>query len=101
MEDLALSLRVKKRAKLFNARTAKIFHDTQPGFQKDNKMVMSEMELVNRYYVMRYVADFRGWKPYAKLFLQQLYYATITKNIFNTAFLKGKWKAIKIIRKFK
>src|SRR2546421_430614 len=34
MEDLALSLRVRKNWKLANARTAKIFHDSQSGVHK-------------------------------------------------------------------
>ena len=100
MEDVALSIRVGKLAKLYNVRTARIFHDTQPGTEKNNIAIMAEMELVNRYYVMKNVAALTGWKPYVKLFFQQLFYALSTRLIFRFAFIKGKIKGIKKIMKF-
>jgi glycosyltransferase involved in cell wall biosynthesis len=100
MEDVALSIRVGKVAKLYNVRAARIFHDTQPGSEKNNIAIMAEMELVNRYYVMKNVAGITGWKPYFKLLFQQLFYAFTTQLIFRFAFIKGKMKGIKKIMKF-
>ena len=55
MEDLALSLTVGKRWQLANARTARVFHDSQPGTHKSDPAVLAEMHLLNRYYVMKQV----------------------------------------------
>jgi glycosyltransferase involved in cell wall biosynthesis len=52
MEDVSLSLTVGKRWKLANARTARIYHDSQPGTHKSDPAVIGEMQLTNRYYVM-------------------------------------------------
>jgi GT2 family glycosyltransferase len=99
MEDLALSLRVAKKGRLYNVRTARIFHDTQPGFQKNNVQIMAEMDLVNRYYIMRNIMMLKGVTPYLKLILHQLYFAVITKSIFKISFLKGKYNGVKKILK--
>lgn len=99
MEDLVLSLRVAQRSRLYNVRTARIFHDTQPGVQKNNVQVMSEMDLVNRHYVMRKVLKQKGLVPYVKLIIHQLYFAVATRNIFKLAFLKGKFNGTKKILK--
>lgn len=69
MEDLAMSLRVRKRWKLANARTAKIFHDSQSGVHKSNVALMSKMELLNRHYLMARVLDRRRFPDYLKLAL--------------------------------
>jgi len=55
MEDLALSLIVGKKWKLANARTARIFHDSQPGTHKSDPAALAEMHLLNRHYVMKHV----------------------------------------------
>jgi glycosyltransferase involved in cell wall biosynthesis len=60
MEDLTLSLRVGKKWRLANARTARIFHDSQPGAHKSNARVLAAMELANRYYVTTEVLGRRG-----------------------------------------
>ncbi|MCS3801725.1 glycosyltransferase family A protein [Niastella sp. OAS944] len=99
MEDLVLSLRVAQTSRLYNVRTARIFHDTQPGVQKNNVQVMSEMDLVNRYYVMRKVMKQKGLMPYLKLIIHQLYFAVATRNIYKPAFLKGKFNGTKQILK--
>jgi GT2 family glycosyltransferase len=52
MEDLALSLHVARNWRLANARTARIFHDSEHSGAKRNVFAMSRMELVNRHYVM-------------------------------------------------
>lgn len=51
MEDLALSLRVGRTWKLANARTARIYHDSQNAPYKTAR-VSARMELVNRHYIM-------------------------------------------------
>jgi glycosyltransferase involved in cell wall biosynthesis len=101
MEDLALSLRVAKKACLYNARTARIFHDTQPGFQKNNVKIMAEMDLVNRHYIMRNILHQKGLMPHLKLFLQQLYFGIASRNIVRLPFLKGKYTGFKRIMKKK
>jgi glycosyltransferase involved in cell wall biosynthesis len=67
MEDLALSLTVRKRWRLVNARTARIFHDSQPGSHKCDPRVLAEMELINRHYVMTRVLGKRRITDYVNL----------------------------------
>ena len=69
MEDLTLSATVGKNWTLLNARTARIFHDSQPGSHKSDPVALAEMELVNRYYVMTQVLDRRGLRMLMKLAL--------------------------------
>jgi hypothetical protein len=47
---VALSLTAGKRWKLANARTARIYHDSQPGTHNSDPRVLAEMQLVNCYY---------------------------------------------------
>lgn len=79
LEDVALSLTVGKKWKLFNARTARIYHDSQPGTHKNSVYQLSKMELINRYYVMRHVLNRAGFVNYCKLFLFEAF------GIFSTA----------------
>ena len=53
-EDVTLSLnvRLKNGWKIANARTARIYHDSQPGDHKSSAFVVSRMEVLNRHYVM-------------------------------------------------
>ena len=67
MEDLALSLVVNKRWKLANVRTARIFHDSQPGAHKSDPAALAEMELVNRHYIMTRILGRRGVMDYVRL----------------------------------
>jgi glycosyltransferase involved in cell wall biosynthesis len=69
MEDLALSLHVGRKYKLFNARYARIFHDSQPGDHKSGKKAFSRMELVNRHFIMTRIMGKKGFINHAKLFL--------------------------------
>jgi glycosyltransferase involved in cell wall biosynthesis len=69
MEDLSLSLTVGKRWKLANARTARIFHDSQPGSHKSDPAVLAEMQLVNRHYVMNRILGRNRPSDYFKLIL--------------------------------
>jgi glycosyltransferase involved in cell wall biosynthesis len=68
-EDIALSLRVAKRARLVNVPAARIFHDSQPGSHKDDEVARSRMEIVNRHYIMTAVMQKRGWGDDARLML--------------------------------
>jgi glycosyltransferase involved in cell wall biosynthesis len=67
MEDLTLSLTVGKHWKLANARTARIYHDSQPGSHKSDPALLSEMHLLNRHYVMKYVLGRNRFQDYWKL----------------------------------
>jgi len=73
LEDVTLSLTVGKRWHLANARTARIYHDSQPGEHKNNVAVLAKMELVNRHYVMTQVLQRQRWQDYGKLALLQLF----------------------------
>lgn len=67
MEDLTLSLRVGRAWKLANVRTARIFHDSQPGVYKSDVSTMAAMELVNRHYVMTEVLGRTRFADYCRL----------------------------------
>ena len=73
MEDVALSIRVAKKHILLNARTALIFHDSQPGDHKDRLINLSQMELVNRHYVMTTILGKNKMMDYVKLFIFELF----------------------------
>jgi glycosyltransferase involved in cell wall biosynthesis len=73
MEDLTLSLTVGKNWKLANARTARIYHDSQPGSHKSDPGVLAKMSLVNRHYVMTQVLERQQWQDYWKLTVLQLF----------------------------
>jgi len=60
MEDAALSLVVARKWKLVNARTARIFHDTQPGKHKDDAAQVAQMAVVNRDFVARQILGKKG-----------------------------------------
>jgi glycosyltransferase involved in cell wall biosynthesis len=67
MEDVSLSLTVGKNWKLANARTARIYHDSQPGAHKSDPGVIGEMQLANRYYVMTRVLGRTRVRDHLKL----------------------------------
>ncbi|MCX7593416.1 MAG: glycosyltransferase [Fischerella sp.] len=73
MEDVTLSLLVRKQWKLANARTARIFHDSQPGDHKSNAAVLAKMDLVNRHYVMTKILERKQLEDYLKLAVLQLF----------------------------
>jgi hypothetical protein len=70
---VALSVRVARDWKLANVRTARIFHDSQPGDHKSSPVALAQMELVNRYYVMTHVLGQRQMRDYAKLALWEVF----------------------------
>ncbi|MEO0855076.1 MAG: glycosyltransferase family 2 protein, partial [Cyanobacteria bacterium J06648_11] len=73
MEDVTLSLTVGKQWHLANARTARIYHDSQPGDHKNNAAVLAKMDLVNRYYVMTQILERQTADDRVKLVAQQLF----------------------------
>jgi GT2 family glycosyltransferase len=103
MEDVALSRRVVERGwKLANVRTARIFHDSQPGGHKDDPMAMATMELINRHYVMTKILKRRSMVDYLKLLLWEMFQLSVTAARSETRrliwpALKGKIRAAKQI----
>jgi glycosyltransferase involved in cell wall biosynthesis len=73
MEDVTLSVIVGRKWKLVNARTARIFHDSQPGSHKSDPTELSAMELINRHYVMTQILKRTGPLDYARLFLWEAF----------------------------
>lgn len=73
MEDVALSLTVGKNWKLVNARTARIFHDSQPGDHKNNAGTLAKMELVNRHFVMTKILERKQFSDYFKFVILELF----------------------------
>lgn len=67
MEDLTLSVTVRRSWNLANVRSAKIFHDSQPGDHKSDGVALAEMRLVNRHYVMTRVLGRNRMRDYVKL----------------------------------
>ncbi len=72
-EDLTLSLTVGRGWKLANARTARIFHDSQPGDHKRSHAHLAAMELVNRHFVMTRVLGRRGPGDYLRFALWEAF----------------------------
>ena len=73
MEDVTLSVIIGRKWKLANARTARIFHDSQPGSHKSDPTELSAMELINRHYVMTQILSRTGVVDYARLFLWEAF----------------------------
>ncbi len=73
MEDVTLSLTVGRHWKLANARTARIYHDSQPGSHKGDPNLIAEMQLTNRHYVMTKVLGRSQISDYFKLFLFEMF----------------------------
>jgi len=73
MEDVALSLTVGKTWKLMNARTARIYHDSQAAEYKSNLSALAAMELINRHYVMTGILGRNSALDYVKLTLLETF----------------------------
>jgi glycosyltransferase involved in cell wall biosynthesis len=73
MEDLTLSLTVGKRWRLANARTARVYHDSQPGTHKSDPALLAEMQLINRHFVMTRILGRDRFSDYLKLVLFELF----------------------------
>jgi hypothetical protein len=96
MEDVALSAGVGRNWKLANARTARIYHDSQPADYKSDPAALARMSLVNRHYVMSRVLERRRLRDYAKLALWELFQlsSSAVRNRLGENFwrmLRGKW----------
>lgn len=72
-EDVTLSFTIGKKYRLLNARTARIFHDSQSGSKKQDIARMSAMEMVNRYYVMTRVLEHKKIGDYLKFWIFTIY----------------------------
>jgi GT2 family glycosyltransferase len=81
MEDVTLSLTVGRHWKLANARTARIYHDSQPGSHKVDPKLVAEMQLINRHYVMTRVLGRRRLSDYFKLFVFELFSLASTLQV--------------------
>ena len=102
MEDVALSLRVGRNQKLANARSARIFHDSQPGAHKADPRALSCMELVNRHYVMTQILGRVRIRDFCKLWFWELFQLALAAKSerLGARFwlrLQGKWRAVKRI----
>jgi len=86
MEDLTLSSIVGRNYDLYNARTARIFHDSQPGSHKNNLFEIAKMETVNRHFVMVNILNRKGFKFHVKLVLLEMFF--ILSNVTSLNGLK-------------
>lgn len=101
-EDLTLALTIANSGwKLANARTARIWHDSQPGDHKKNPRELSCMELVNRHHVMRDVLGKRGLRDVFALAVFEAFsvIASARQSGGLLGRLRGKLDAIPAIRK--
>ena len=102
MEDLTLSVRVGRDWRLANARTARIFHDSQPGAHKADLSALATMELVNRHYVMTQVLRRDRWRDFLRLFVWEAFQMAVCaaraeSRVNLPAQCRGKWQAVKKI----
>ncbi len=102
MEDVTLSVRVGRSWRLANARTARIFHDSQPGAHKTDASALAAMELVNRHYVMTEILGRRRWADYLRLFVWEAFQLAVgalraESRRSQSARCRGKWQAVKRI----
>jgi GT2 family glycosyltransferase len=102
MEDVTLSVRVGRSWRLANVRTARIYHDSQPGAHKTDPSVLAAMELVNRHYVMKEILGRRRWSDYFRLFVWETFHLAVNALRSESrrslpAQCRGKWQAVKQI----
>jgi glycosyltransferase involved in cell wall biosynthesis len=102
MEDLTLSLTVGKHWKLANARTARIYHDSQPGTHKSDTAEVAAMQLFNRHYVMKEVLGRSRLRDYLKLAIWLAFsHASLLGQAgqwrTQIARMRGEWRAITAI----
>jgi glycosyltransferase involved in cell wall biosynthesis len=72
-EDLALSLRVARKARLGHVPAARILHDSQPGAHKASIAGVSRMQLINRHYLMTEVMGKRNVADRSRLFVWECF----------------------------
>ena len=101
MEDVTLSIRLREAGwRLANARTARIYHDSQPGEHKSDIAGRAEMELINRYFVMTEVLHKQGLANNLRLTVWELFSILSTCTPRGSrkdlrSMLAGKWRAIR------
>jgi glycosyltransferase involved in cell wall biosynthesis len=78
MEDVALSVRVGKKWRLANVRTARIFHDSQSGSHKADVSALAEMELINRHYIMSKLLGRNHLRDYLRLLIWEVFQLLVT-----------------------
>jgi glycosyltransferase involved in cell wall biosynthesis len=93
MEDAALSLTVARERKLVNARTARIFHDTQTGSHKANLAEVARMSVVNRDFVARRILGRKGKCYWSSLAVWAVF--QFTAQLAQLPRKPNGWKAIK------
>jgi glycosyltransferase involved in cell wall biosynthesis len=97
-EDIALSLHVARRGwTLANARTARIFHDSQPGTHKDDPARLACMEMVNRHYIMTEVLGRRRLSDYGRLALLESFHLVAGRKRWPAVLrgqLRGAWEIV-------
>lgn len=103
MEDLTLSVRVGRNWRLANVRTARIFHDSQPGLHKADASALAAMELVNRHYVMTQILRRDRWRDFLRLLIWESFQLLVcmagsTSRAEFPAKLRGKWQALRQLR---
>jgi GT2 family glycosyltransferase len=102
MEDVALSLTVGKNWKLANARTARIYHDSQAAQYKSDRYLMAKMALVNRHFVMTRILKRTSASFYVKLAILEAFGIATSLNSTKAwrslpSVLMGKASAIGVI----
>jgi len=102
MEDVTLSVRVGRTWHLANARTARIFHDSQTGPHKADVSALAAMELINRHYVMTQVLGRDRWQDFLRLFVWEAFQMAVGAARADSrrklpALWRGKWQAVKKI----
>jgi len=99
LEDVALSLRVARKWKLANIRSAQIFHQDVGGDHKQNPEQVAEMAFLNRHFVMTKILGREMGSDYIKLIVLQFFelfsvmFYLKRLNVFLPT-LRGKLKAI-------
>jgi len=98
MEDVSVSIRVGKKWKLANARTARIYHNSQPADYKAHGVALAKMELINRHYVMTQILGRDRASDYLRLLAWEIFQLAVCgvrsadrSNL--SAIWRGKWRA--------
>lgn len=102
MEDVTLSIIVGRKWKLMNARTARIFHDSQPGTHKADVSELASMELINRHHVMTEILGRNRPLDYVRLMLWEAFHLAVgvlraESRRTIPAILAGKLRALRSI----
>lgn len=94
LEDVCLSTRVGRQARLAVLRDARIFHDTQPGDHKRNVAALARMSVENRYYVATRVLGQSCTVTWLQLALWQTFCSAAGLRRPDRAWLMSNWGAL-------